>query len=149
MNFPRSVALSDSSCCAMRQFTGARAILFDAIRNPGVLVPHGESTVAESSSASKLASASGRAGCTGRCVFNTGRETICSSSSAGNGRSQFGHWPHTGLVDPFDGIAELWVESLEAIEGDWSTHCKPTQPAPLVQSQKRDHTSAFCGRLNC
>jgi hypothetical protein len=29
--------------------------------------------------------------------------------------------PRTGLVDPFDGIAELWVESIEAIEGDWST----------------------------
>jgi hypothetical protein len=29
--------------------------------------------------------------------------------------------PRTGLVDPFDGIAELWVESLEALEGDWST----------------------------
>jgi hypothetical protein len=29
--------------------------------------------------------------------------------------------PRTGLVEPFDGIAELWVESIEAIESDWST----------------------------
>ena len=29
--------------------------------------------------------------------------------------------PRTGLVEPFDGIAELWVESTEAIERDWST----------------------------
>jgi hypothetical protein len=29
--------------------------------------------------------------------------------------------PRTGLVEPFDGVAELWVESLEAIEGNWST----------------------------
>lgn len=29
--------------------------------------------------------------------------------------------PRTGLVEPFDGIAELWVESLEAIEANWST----------------------------
>lgn len=29
--------------------------------------------------------------------------------------------PRTGLVEPFDGIAELWVESIEAIERDWST----------------------------
>ncbi len=27
----------------------------------------------------------------------------------------------TGLVEPFDGIAELWVDSLEALERDWST----------------------------
>ena len=29
--------------------------------------------------------------------------------------------PRTGLVDAFDVIAELWVESLKAIEVDWST----------------------------
>ena len=29
--------------------------------------------------------------------------------------------PRTGLVEPFDGIAELWVESEEALERDWST----------------------------
>ena len=29
--------------------------------------------------------------------------------------------PRTGLVEPFDGIAELWVDSIEAIERDWST----------------------------
>lgn len=29
--------------------------------------------------------------------------------------------PRTGLVEPFDGIAELWVESIEALERDWST----------------------------
>jgi hypothetical protein len=29
--------------------------------------------------------------------------------------------PRTGLVEPFDGIAELWVESIEAIETNWST----------------------------
>lgn len=29
--------------------------------------------------------------------------------------------PRTGLVEPFDGIAELWVDSLEALERDWST----------------------------
>ncbi len=29
--------------------------------------------------------------------------------------------PRTGLVEPFDGVAELWVESLEALERDWST----------------------------
>ena len=29
--------------------------------------------------------------------------------------------PRTGLVEPFDGIAELWIESLEALERDWST----------------------------
>ena len=29
--------------------------------------------------------------------------------------------PRTGLVDPFDGMAELWVDSVEAIEKDWST----------------------------
>ena len=29
--------------------------------------------------------------------------------------------PRTGLVEPFDGMAELWVESIEAIENNWST----------------------------
>lgn len=29
--------------------------------------------------------------------------------------------PRTGLVEPFDGIAELWVESEEALLRDWST----------------------------
>lgn len=29
--------------------------------------------------------------------------------------------PRTGLVEPFDGIAELWVESEESLERDWST----------------------------
>ena len=29
--------------------------------------------------------------------------------------------PRTGLVEPFDGIAELWVESADALERDWST----------------------------
>jgi len=29
--------------------------------------------------------------------------------------------PRTGLVEPFDGVAELWVESLDSIESDWST----------------------------
>lgn len=29
--------------------------------------------------------------------------------------------PRTGLVEPFDGIAELWVESEESLEHDWST----------------------------
>jgi hypothetical protein len=29
--------------------------------------------------------------------------------------------PRTGLVEPFDGMAELWVEDIEAIERDWST----------------------------
>jgi hypothetical protein len=29
--------------------------------------------------------------------------------------------PRTGLVEPFDGIAELWVESIEALETNWST----------------------------
>lgn len=29
--------------------------------------------------------------------------------------------PRTGLVEPFDGIAELWVDSLEALERDWSS----------------------------
>lgn len=29
--------------------------------------------------------------------------------------------PRNGLVEPFDGIAELWVDSIEAIERDWST----------------------------
>jgi hypothetical protein len=29
--------------------------------------------------------------------------------------------PRTGLVEPLDGIAELWVESIEALETNWST----------------------------
>ena len=29
--------------------------------------------------------------------------------------------PRTGLIEPFDGVAELWVDSIEAIERDWST----------------------------
>lgn len=29
--------------------------------------------------------------------------------------------PRTGLVEPFDGIAELWVEDIAALERDWST----------------------------
>ena len=29
--------------------------------------------------------------------------------------------PRTGLVEQFDGIAELWVESEEALARDWST----------------------------
>ena len=29
--------------------------------------------------------------------------------------------PRTGLEEPLDGVAELWVESLEALERDWST----------------------------
>ena len=29
--------------------------------------------------------------------------------------------PRTGLVEPFDGIAELWFESEEALIRDWST----------------------------
>jgi len=29
--------------------------------------------------------------------------------------------PRPGLVEPFDGMAELWVESIEALESDWST----------------------------
>lgn len=29
--------------------------------------------------------------------------------------------PRTGLIEPFDGVAELWVESVAAIESDWST----------------------------
>ena len=29
--------------------------------------------------------------------------------------------PREGLVEPFDGIAELWVEDMEALERDWST----------------------------
>ena len=28
--------------------------------------------------------------------------------------------PRKGLVEPFAGLAELWVESLEALERDWS-----------------------------
>lgn len=29
--------------------------------------------------------------------------------------------PRTGLVEPFDGMAELWVDDVEALERDWST----------------------------
>ena len=29
--------------------------------------------------------------------------------------------PRTGLEEPLDGVAELWVESIEALERDWST----------------------------
>ena len=29
--------------------------------------------------------------------------------------------PRTGLVEPFDGMAELWVEDIEALESNWST----------------------------
>ena len=29
--------------------------------------------------------------------------------------------PRTDLVEPFDGIAELWVESEDALMRDWST----------------------------
>lgn len=29
--------------------------------------------------------------------------------------------PRTGLVEPFDGIAELWVENEETLFRDWST----------------------------
>jgi len=29
--------------------------------------------------------------------------------------------PRQGLVDPFDGMAELWVDDVAAIERDWST----------------------------
>ena len=29
--------------------------------------------------------------------------------------------PRTGLVEAFDGIAELWLESEESLERDWST----------------------------
>ena len=29
--------------------------------------------------------------------------------------------PRQGLEEPLDGIAELWVESLEALERDWSS----------------------------
>ncbi|MFK8113129.1 MAG: EthD domain-containing protein [Rubripirellula sp.] len=29
--------------------------------------------------------------------------------------------PREGLVEPFDGMAELWVDSVAAIEKDWST----------------------------
>ena len=27
----------------------------------------------------------------------------------------------TGLEEPFDGMAELWVDSIEALKNDWST----------------------------
>ena len=29
--------------------------------------------------------------------------------------------PRAGLEEPFDGIAELWVESIESLACDWST----------------------------
>lgn len=29
--------------------------------------------------------------------------------------------PRSGLVEPFDGMAELWVESMEALLENWST----------------------------
>ena len=29
--------------------------------------------------------------------------------------------PRTGLVEPFDGIAELWVDSEDSLVRDWST----------------------------
>ena len=29
--------------------------------------------------------------------------------------------PRTGLVEPFDGIAELWIDSEESLIKDWST----------------------------
>jgi len=29
--------------------------------------------------------------------------------------------PRAGQVEPFDGVAELWVENIEALERDWST----------------------------
>lgn len=29
--------------------------------------------------------------------------------------------PRTGLVEPFDGLAELWVDDIEALENNWST----------------------------
>ena len=29
--------------------------------------------------------------------------------------------PRTGLVDNFDGMAELWVDSIEALKANWST----------------------------
>ncbi len=29
--------------------------------------------------------------------------------------------PRTGLIEPFDGMAELWVESIEALKSNWST----------------------------
>ena len=29
--------------------------------------------------------------------------------------------PRTGLVEPFDGVAELWVESEDSLRRDWST----------------------------
>ncbi len=29
--------------------------------------------------------------------------------------------PRSGLVDEFDGVAEIWVDSTEAIQRDWST----------------------------
>ena len=29
--------------------------------------------------------------------------------------------PRTGLEEPFDGVAELWVDSLESIQTDWTT----------------------------
>ena len=29
--------------------------------------------------------------------------------------------PRTGLVEPFDGIAELWVDDIDALKRNWST----------------------------
>ncbi len=29
--------------------------------------------------------------------------------------------PRTGLAEPFDGMAELWVDSIEALKSNWST----------------------------
>ncbi len=29
--------------------------------------------------------------------------------------------PRTGLVEPFDGIADLWVDGLDELENNWST----------------------------
>lgn len=29
--------------------------------------------------------------------------------------------PRAGLIENFDGVAELWVDSIESIESDWST----------------------------
>ena len=28
--------------------------------------------------------------------------------------------PRTGLVEPFDGMAELWVDDIESLESNWS-----------------------------
>lgn len=37
--------------------------------------------------------------------------------------------PRTGLVETFDGIAELWVDSLSELESNWST----TQAKEYIQ----------------